>query len=354
MSAAADPGKDHSGLRFVHDFEPGLGRLRSGAGFVYQDENGSVVNDPEVLERVRALAIPPAWTMVWIAPRSDAHLQATGIDRRGRKQYLYHPDWRHERDEVKFRDMEAFARAQPRLRRRIEAALAAAGEPLGHLRVLSLSLRLLDIGLLRVGSDRYARDNKHYGLTTLLREQVTVRPDQAIFDYVGKSGKRQRLAIADASALEVLGALKRRRGDPPELLVFRAPHGWSRIHREDVNNFLRREARGPFSAKEYRTWNATVVAAAALAAQRPRLSSAAAVASRAVADVLGNTPTVARQSYIDPRVLARFNDGLVISLDRLPADAWRARGLIERRVLAMLADSGPSGRPRQAHLRDVA
>jgi DNA topoisomerase I len=339
---AANPGDAGAtvAFRFVHDFEPGLSRARSDGGFVYVDEHGSVIDDPAMLERVRALAIPPAWTMVWIARRADAHLQATGIDRRGRKQYLYHPDWRHERDELKFRDMEAFARAQPRLRRRIEAALAGVDEPLGHLRVLSLSLRLLDIGLLRVGSDRYARDNNHYGLTTLLREQVTVRPDRAVFDYVGKSGKRQRLAIADLPALDVLGALKRRRGGPPELLVFRAPHGWSRIHREDVNNFLRREARGPFSAKEYRTWNATVIAAAALAAQRPRPSRAAAVASRAVADLLGNTPTVARQSYIDPRVLARFSDGRVISLERLPADAWHARALIERRVLAMLADSG--------------
>jgi DNA topoisomerase I len=339
VSPAANPGADHAGLRFVHDFEPGLGRARSGTGFVYLDERGAAIDDPEVLERVGALAIPPAWTMVWIAPRSDAHLQATGMDRRGRKQYLYHPHWRHERDELKFRDMEAFARAQPRLRRQIEAALAAADEPLGHLRVLSLSLRLLDIGLLRVGSDRYARDNKHYGLTTLLREQVSVRPDRAIFDYVGKSGKRQRLAIADVPAVEVLAALKRRRGGPPELLVFRAPHGWSRVHREDVNNFLRREARGPFSAKEYRTWNATVIAAAALAAQRPRPSRATAVASRAVAAFLGNTPTVARQSYIDPRVLARFSDGLAISLEGLPADAWRARALIERRVLAMLGDN---------------
>src|SRR6201987_24769 len=314
MSAASDPRTDHADLRFVHDFEPGWARLWSGAGFVYLDEHGSAIDDPEVLERVRALAIPPAWTMVWIAPRSDAHLQATGTDRSGRKQYLYHPDWRQQRDEVKFRDMEAVARVHPRLRRRIEDPLAGAGEPLSHVRVLSLSLRLLDVGLLRVGSDRYARDNQHYGLTTLLREQVTVRPDQAIFDYIGKSGKRQRLAIADVPALEVLAALKRRRGGPPELLVFRAPHGWSRIHREDVNNFLRPEARGPFSAKEYRTWNATVIAAAALAAQRPRPSRATAVASRAVAAVLGNTPSVARRAYIDPRVLARFSDGRGISL----------------------------------------
>lgn len=329
MSAAA--------LRFVCDFQPGLRRERAAAGFLYLDEHGEPVEDPIVLDRIRGLAIPPAWTSVWIAPGADAHLQATGFDRRGRKQYRYHRAWRHERDELKFHDMEAFGRAQPRLRSRIELGLADKREPLNHRRVLALSLRLLDIGLLRVGSDRYARDNRHYGLTTLLREQVTVGPEQAVFDYVGKAGKRQRLAVADAPTLKVLAPLKRRRQGPRELLVFRADHTWARIHREDVNNFLRAESGGPFSAKEYRTWNATVIAAATLAALEPRPSRAATVASDAVAAALGNTPTVARQSYIDPRVFERFNDGHAIALDRLPSDPWRARARIERRVLAMLS-----------------
>ncbi len=321
----------------MHDFQPGLRRARVGADVVYLDEDGALVDDPAVLDRIRGLAIPPAWSSVWIAPSADAHLQATGVDSRGRKQYRYHPEWQHERDQVKFHDMQAFGRAQPQLRSRIELGLIAGDEPLGHRRVLALSLRLLDIGLLRVGSDRYARDNKHYGLTTLLREQVTVRPDRAVFDYVGKAGKRQTLAIADAPSLDVLAALKRRRQGPPELLVFRAARGWTRIHREDVNNFLRAESGGPFSAKEYRTWNATVIAAATLAALKPRPSRAPTIASRAVAAALGNTPTVARQSYIDPRVFARFNDGHVIALDRLPADPWKARTRIERRVLVMLS-----------------
>jgi DNA topoisomerase I len=324
-------------LRFVHDFEPGLHRVPAAAGFVYLDEHGALVEDSVVLERIRSLAIPPAWTSVWIAPGADFHLQATGVDSRGRKQYRYHPAWQHQRDQLKFHDMEAFGRAQPRLRRRIELGLSADAEPLSHRRVLALSLRLLDIGLLRVGSDRYARDNKHYGLTTLLREQVTIRPDHAVFDYVGKAGKRQRLAIADEPALDVLAALKRRRQDPPELLVFRAAHAWTRIHREDVNNFLRAESGGPFSAKEYRTWNATVIAAATLAALEPRPSRAATIASHAVAAALGNTPTVARQSYIDPRVLERFKNGRAIALDRLPSEPWRARTRVERRVLELLS-----------------
>ena len=324
-------------LSFVCDFQPGLRRERAAAGFVYLDEHGEPVADPVVLDRIHSLGIPPAWTTVWIAPSANAHLQATGFDSRGRKQYRYHPAWRAERDELKFHDMEAFARAQPPLRKRIELGLADKREPLNHRRVLALSLRLLDIGLLRVGSDRYARDNQHYGLTTLLREQVTVGPEQAVFDYVGKAGKRQRLAVADAPTLEVLVPLKRRRQGPRELLVFRAQRAWMRVHREDVNNFLRAEAGGPFSAKEYRTWNATVIAAATLAALEPRPSRAKTVASQAVAAALGNTPTVARQSYIDPRVFDRFSDGRLIALDQLPSDPWQARGRIERRVLRLLS-----------------
>lgn len=324
-------------IRFVHDFQPGLHRVRAGASFAYLDEQGAVVEDPVALDRISALAIPPAWTRVWIAPRADAHLQATGIDSRDRKQYRYHSLWRQERDRVKFRDMEAFGQAQRRLRRRIDLGLDDRAELMGHRRVLALSLRLLDVGLLRVGSDRYARDNKHYGLTTLLREQVTIRPDHAVFDYVGKAGKRHRLAITDSPALEVLARLKRRRQYPRELLVFRGAHGWTRVHREDVNNFLRAESGGPFSAKEYRTWNATVIAASTLAALQPRASQATMVASRAVAAALGNTPTVARHSYIDPRVFERFTAGDVIALDRLPSDPWHARARIESRVLAMLS-----------------
>src|SRR5271155_5620196 len=329
MTASTNRQPSAVALQFVHDFQPGLHRAQAAEGFVYVDEHGAPIEDSVVLDRIHRLAIPPAWSAVWIAPSADAHLQATGFDSRGRKQYRYHPAWQHERDQVKFHDMEAFGRAQRPLRRRIELGLLDEGEPLRHRRVLALSLRLLDIGLLRVGSDRYARDNKHYGLTTLLREQVTVRPDHAVFDYVGKAGRRQRLAIADAPALDVLAVLKRRRQGPRELLVFRAAHTWTRIHREDVNNFLRAESGGPFSAKEYRTWNATVIAAATLASERPAAARAPVVAAQAVAQALGNTPTVARRSYIDPRVLARYQAGATIEAGNLPPDPWDARAQIE-------------------------
>src|SRR5580698_10635711 len=207
---------------------------------------------------------------------------------------------------------------------------------MGHRQVLGLALRLLDVGLFRVGSDRYARDNQHYGLTTLRRDQVAIRGAAAEFDYIGKSGKRRRLSIDDAAALDVLRVLARRRAAPEELLVFLGRHGPTRIHREDVNNFLRAESGGPFSAKEYRTWNATVIAAATLASQRPTTARAPAVASRAVAQALGNTPTVARQSYIDPRVFARYQAGATIEAGNLPLDMWDARAQVESRVLALV------------------
>jgi DNA topoisomerase I len=319
----------------VCGFDPGLHRVGTSDAFAYVDADGSPIDDGATLERIRSLVIPPAWSQVWISADPVAHLQATGIDSRGRKQYRYHPEWRHERDDVKFHDMEDFARAQPALRIRISEALDS-DQRLGHRRVLGLALRLLDVGLFRVGSDRYARDNRHYGLTTLRRDQVTVLNDAAQFDYVGKAGKRHRLSIVDAPAVGVLRALARRRTAPEELLVFLGRHGPTRIHREDVNNFLRAESDGPFSAKEYRTWNATVIAAATLASERPTAARAPAVASRAVAQALGNTPTVARQSYIDPRVFARYQAGATIEAGNLPPDPWDARAQVESRVLALI------------------
>jgi DNA topoisomerase IB len=329
-------------LQLVHGFEPGWTRVKAAAGFAYVRNDGSTVDDQADLDRIARLAIPPAWKDVWVAPEPTAHLQATGIDARGRKQYLYHPQWREDRDEHKFHDMEAFGRAQPELRNGIERELRR-GQSLGHGRVLGLALRLLDVGLFRIGSDRYARENHHYGLTTLQQSQLAVRDGQAIFDYVGKAGKRQRLSIGDPDAVEVLGALRRRRSGPPELIAFRGARGWSRVHGEDVNNFLRCLSRGPFSAKEYRTWNATVIAATALAVQRPANARAALLASRPVAEALGNTPAVARQSYIDPRIFQRYAEGRVVTLEDAPEDQWLARASVESRVLDLLDPSSSPG-----------
>jgi DNA topoisomerase I len=326
---------DGCALRLVHGFEPGLTRIKLANRFVYLHPDGSTVDDAADLERIAGLAIPPAWVDVWVATDPSAHLQATGVDARGRKQYRYNAKWRQDRDELKFDDMEAFGRAQPALRAQIARELRPEGD-LGHGRVLALALRLLDVGLFRVGSDRYARENHHYGLTTLQMNQVAVRDGRAVFDYVGKAGKRQRLSVTDHDAVPPLAALRRRRSGPPELIAFRGPRGWTRVHGDDVNNFLRCLSGGPFSAKEYRTWNATVIAATALAAQRPSKARAASAASRIAAEALGNTPAVARQAYIDPRVLERYADGELVDLENLPADPWQARASIEDRVLELL------------------
>ncbi len=315
MTAAAQRPED---LVHLHGGEPGLRRERRGERLVILDHEGREVTDAETLERIRALAIPPAWTDVWIAAIPNAHLQATGVDAKGRRQYLYHPLWRRRRDEEKFGDMLAFAERLPVLRHVAREHLRPRRVPQRE-HTLALAIRLLDVGMFRVGWDRYARDNGHVGLTTLCREHVTVAGDEARFDFVAKSGKRRRMTVRDPQSVAALGPLRRRRDGPAELLVYR-PDGrdvWRRIQAADVNNGLRAWAQGPFSAKEFRTWGATVLAAVALAREHadgrhgPRAVSRAV---RKVSSALGNTPAVARASYIDPRVVERYEDGDVIDL----------------------------------------
>ena len=322
-------------LRLVCDFDPGLTRVGERGRFTYLTAVGTEIEDPAVLDGYGRWGCPPAWTSVWIAPDPNDHLQATGFDSRGRKQYRYHPAWRRERDEVKFEDMQTFGHAQPLLRRRIKRDLRAEGE-LGHRRVLALALRLLDVGLFRVGTDRYARDNEHYGLTTLL-DQVVVRDGQAVLDYVGKAGKRQPHVDRRSPGRGGAGAA------PAATLGATRANGLQRTTRMDPDpprgrqQLPARESGGPFSAKEYRTWNATVITAATLGHRRAAVTRAPVVASKAVAHALGNTPAVARQSYIDPRVFERYASGSAIALDDLPRDPWRARARIEARVLGLLA-----------------
>ena len=310
---------DGGDLIHVHGGELGLRRERRDDDFVIVDADGEAVTDEAALERVKSLRIPPAWTDVWIAARPNAHLQATGVDAKGRRQYLYHPAWRERRDQEKFDDMLAFAARLPAVRMTAKRLLAGDGAP--RERTLGLALRLLDVGLFRVGWDRYARDNGHVGLTTLRREQVTLLADAVQFDYVGKHGRRRRMTVRDPDAVEALGPLRRRRGEPFELLAYRADGGWHRVTASDVNNALRCWAEGPYSAKEFRTWAATVLAAAALARDHASghdgTKRAVNRAVREVSTALGNTPAVARASYIDPRVIESFEHGVVIEL---PAD----------------------------------
>jgi DNA topoisomerase IB len=303
-------------LVHVHGGEPGLRRVRRGRGSAYLGPDGEPVADPAALDRIHALAIPPAWTDVWIAAAPNAHLQATGLDAKGRRQYRYHPAWRARRDREKFDDMLAFAACLPDLRRRAKALLAP-GET-GREHTLALAVRLLDVGFFRVGWDRYARDNGHVGLTTLRRDQVSLGDGEVRFDYVAKAGKRRRMTVRDAEAVVALRPLARRRGAPVELLVFRAPQdGWHRIQASDVNNALRAWGEGPYSAKEFRTWAGTVLAAVALAreaADGRRDKRAVNRAIRSVSTALGNTPAVARASYVDPRVIDAYADGRTIEL----------------------------------------
>jgi len=303
-------------LRRVDCAGPGIARRRRGRGFEYLEADGRRVEDEEVLERIAALAIPPAWRQVWICADSRGHLQATGIDAAGRKQYLYHPDWRAHRDRKKYERMTEFAEALPGLRETVAGDLG--GEGLSRQRVLACAVRLLDRGLFRIGGESYAEQNETYGLATLLKRHVRLEPDGTIrFDYLAKGGQRRVQAVADPDVHRVIEPLKRRRGGGPELLAYRDGRRWTDVRSVDVNEYIKAVTGGDFSAKDFRTWNATVLAAAALAEAPPARSAtgrkrAIAGAVRRVAEQLGNTPTVCRSSYIDPRVLDRYDAGRII------------------------------------------
>jgi DNA topoisomerase I len=304
---------------------PAISRRRRGRGFSYVGPDGPVT-DAETLERIRALVIPPAWTDVWISPDPIAHIQAAGTDAAGRRQYLYHADWRIRRDEEKFERMVEFARALPALRERVSADLSLHGMP--KARSLACAVRLLDQAFFRVGSEAYARQNGSFGLATVRKEHVIVRRDLIVFDFVAKSGKRHVQEIADAEVLPVIRTMRRRRNGGQELLAYREGDRWRDIRSSDINEYIQDAAGGEFTAKDFRTWHATVFAAVHLAlgqADSTTLTSKRRIVSAAVREVagfLGNTPAVARASYIDPRIIARFEEGITIgaTLERLRTD----------------------------------
>ncbi len=345
-------------LRRVDCGEHGIRRRRQGRGFTYLDADGERVADRDTLERIRELAIPPAWEDVWICPYPFGHIQATGVDAAGRKQYRYHDLWRVRRDADKFDSMVRFADALPRLRKRVERDLAGEGMP--RKRALACAVRLLDRGSFRIGSEGYAADNETYGLATMLREHVTVSDDVVAFDYEAKGGQRRRQRVIDADAAAAVKALLRRRGGGEELLAYKDGRVWRDVRSQDVNAYLKEASGGDFSAKDFRTWNATVLTAIALAvsgpaARRSRTSRKRAV-RRAVEEVahhLGNTPAVCRASYIDPRVFDRFHGGLTIDgvLPALAADAegWPSvQRSVERAVLELIAGDEASAAVERA------
>jgi DNA topoisomerase IB len=304
-----------------------------------------------VLTRIRELAIPPAWRDVWICADPWGHLQATGTDAAGRKQYLYHQRWREQRDRAKFREMEHFAEQLPKLRRRVATDLD--GDELSRERVLASAVRLLDVGLFRIGGEEYAEQGGGLGLATIRPEHVSLRGGCAVFDYPAKSGVRRVHEVSDPAAVGVLAGLKRRRGGPEELLAYRAGRRWRSVRSDDINDYIK-EGLGPeFSAKDFRTWNGTVLAAVALAGQGPPPTSKTGArrvmnsVAKEVAQVLGNTPAVARRAYIDPRVFDRYLSGWTIrgavdGLERMGESDSPGRRRLERAVLDLLHEDEDS------------
>lgn len=299
------------------------------------DPNGAVVRDPATRARLNDLVIPPAWQDVWIAPYANGHIQATGVDAAGRKQYLYHPVWREKQDAAKFDHMLEVARRLPTLRERVGQDLVGRG--LGRDRVLATVARLLDMGMFRVGSDQYAAgDDPTFGVSTLRPEHARRRGDCVVFEFPAKGGIEQVRRIEDPQLCEVLVNLRRRRRRADRLFGYWDGREWRDVRSDEVNGYLRDASGGEMTAKDFRTWHATVRAAAELAAADPARSvtarrRAVAAVMRAVAELLGNTPTVARTSYVDPRVVDLYHDGVVV-----PVDPGTPREEIERVVLELL------------------
>jgi DNA topoisomerase IB len=332
-------------LRTVSPNSPGWTRRRSGKGFLYLDETGERLAAEHVV-RCKELVIPPAWQKVWICPFPNGHIQAVGTDDAGRRQYLYHPVWRQKRDEAKHDRVLEVAARLPRARKRVAEHLALEGMP--RERALGTAFRLLDLGFFRIGGEAYAEANGSYGLATIEKQHVRVEDDLVVFEYVAKSGKERLVAIADQPVRDAVELLRRRRSGGPELLAYRDGRRWRDVTSADINAYVKDVVGGEVSAKDFRTWHGTVLAAVALAVSTRAAGSptarkrAVARAMKEVSEYLGNTPAVARSSYVDPRVVDLFEDGVTIegALRRLGEGASfgepATHGAIERAVLKML------------------
>jgi DNA topoisomerase I len=316
--AAAVPGLNRS-----DPHGPGITRERISGRFQYFDPSRAEVTNPETLHRIGALAIPPAWKDVWISPDPLGHIQATGVDSRGRTQYRYHQMWREQRDAQKFTHMLQFAAALPVLRSATARDLD--GRRLDRDRVTAAAVRLIDLGLFRIGGEKYAELDHHYGATTLQKHDVTVTRDAVAFDYIAKEGKRRTITVADHAVRSVVRALVSSDNTADSLFSFQDGDVWRPLRSHQVSSYIATRAGGHFTAKEFRTWNATVLMALLLANADPAPTArsrqnAVNAAVRGVADWLGDTPAVARGSYIDPRVINQYtSDGQLAAIPRLPA-----------------------------------
>jgi len=325
---------------------PGIKRKRSGRGFAYYDASGERITDTELITRVKALAIPPAWRDVWICPDTNGHLQAVGTDAAGRKQYIYHEVWRSRRDQAKFDHMMDFAAALPAMRAVTLEHLQLPGQPFE--KSLGLAVRLLDRGFFRIGSEGYAEQNQSYGLATIQKKHVTIRDNEVIFDYRAKSGQRRVWSTVDPIMLEVIASLKQRRSGGQDLLAYKDGRTWHDVKSSDINEYVRQISGADFTAKDFRTWGATVLAAVGLAVSGYASGSATArkrAIARSVKEVahyLGNTPAVCRASYIDPRVFDRYRSGWTISLESIGEGMvfgdLSIQGPIEEAVVDLIED----------------
>jgi DNA topoisomerase-1 len=333
-------------LRRTNVNSAGISRRRCGRGFTYRWSNGSRVVDTDVLARIAALAIPPAWEDVWICPWPNGHLQAVGTDAAGRRQYRYHDAWRVQRDQAKFARLLDFGEALPALRRQVERDLSGRG--LNQQRVTALGVRLLDVGCFRIGNAEYADEHETFGVATLRTSHVTVRRQEVEFAYPAKGSIDRTVTVRDPEVRRAVASLYRRREPDEDLLAWTQRGEWVNVGAADINAYLKTHAGSSFSAKDFRTWTGTVAAAVELARVPQPLTSqrarrrAETEAIAAVADMLGNTPAVCRSSYVDPRVIDRFESGDTVrsALVRLGGeqDSYQIQCGMEPAVLRLLAE----------------
>ena len=317
-------------LRRSDSSAAGLRRTRAGRGFSYTDTGGNLITDQELRARIEQLAIPPAWTDVWIAPHANGHIQATGMDAAGRRQYLYHPSWREQKDRVKFDRALSLAESLPAARRRVTMDLRLP-EPTRE-RALATAFRMLDTGSLRVGSEQYAEANGSHGLATLLCSHATVSGDTVSLNFPAKSGQEWQSEITDADLAAGVRALKRR-GPNARLLAWKDGSSWHPVVAADINAYVKERTGGEFTAKDFRTLHGTVAAATSLAKHGAEQRKAArdralAQAMRDAAQVLGNTPSIAKKSYVDPRLVDHYRAGITIDPARVSAAESELRMLL--------------------------
>lgn len=318
-----------AGLLYVGDDMPGITRRRAGSGFSYRDPDGRAVKDKETLSRLRGLAVPPAWTDVWMCPSPEGHIQATGRDARGRKQYRYHPKWREVRDETKYHRMVAFARALPGIRDRVSADMGRRGLP--REKVVATVVRLLETSLIRIGNREYARENKSFGLTTLRSRHAKIDGSEIRFRFRAKSGKERDLTLRDRRVARIVKACQ----DVPGQQLFQYLDSDGERHSvgsADVNAYLREISGVDFTAKDFRTWAGTVLAALALQAFEAFDSEAAARrnitrAIETVAGRLGNTVAICRKCYVHPEIFSAYLDGTLAESLQRQVEADLSHGL---------------------------